>query len=201
MGKITSGLYVRARNGLRLRDEKVRRLARSVRAALPWLTDADQPTVRGWAQLEVLADQAFAVLRVAGITSNGTEPRRLLTDFRQLKTAQLAYAQALGMSPAARLQIQVAGEDKALDLAALAVEHRDTTDDAKQAWQCAHADGCDAPAYSTAPIPLCREHNEAMNVGRDGARPSPEAQDARETRELEATKDAQRRHRQGPAAR
>jgi hypothetical protein len=102
---------------LRLRDEKVRRLARSVRAALPWLTDADQPTVRGWSQLEVLADQAFAVLRVAGITSNGTEPRRLLTDFRQLKTAQLAYAQALGMSPAARLQIQVAGEDKALDLA------------------------------------------------------------------------------------
>jgi hypothetical protein len=73
--------------------------------------------VRGWSQLEVLADQAFAVLRVAGITSNGTEPRRLLTDFRQLKTAQLAYAQALGMSPAARLQIQVAGEDKALDLA------------------------------------------------------------------------------------
>ena len=168
---------------------------------MPWLTDADQPTVRGWSQLEVLADQAFAVLRVAGITSNGTEPRRLLTDFRQLKTAQLAYAQALGMSPAARLQIQVAGEDKALDLAALAVEHRDTTDDAKQAWQCAHADGCDAPAYSTAPIPLCREHNEAMNVGRDGARPSLEAQDARETRELEATKDAQWRHRQGPAAR
>jgi hypothetical protein len=186
MGKITSGLYVRARNGLQLRDEKVRRLARSVRAALPWLTDADQPTVRGWSQLEVLADQAFAVLRVAGITSNGTEPRRLLTDFRQLKIAQLAYAQALGMSPAARLAIQVAGEDKAVDLAALALEHRDdaTTIDAKNADDnsdsrasggqdeasglCAHQGGCQAPAWATGgPLPLCQRH--ASEVARETA--------------------------------
>jgi hypothetical protein len=99
MGKITSGLYVRARNGLRLRDEKVRRLARSVRAALPWLTDADQPTVRGWSQLEVLADQAFAVLRVAGITSNGTEPRRLLTDFRQSENRATRLCAGVGHEP------------------------------------------------------------------------------------------------------
>jgi hypothetical protein len=112
-----TGLYVRSTNGLRLRDEKVRRLVRRMRQCMPWLEDADEPAARAWAQIEVLADMAHTILRTIGITSHGGEPRRLLTDFRQLRLAQLQYARELGMTPAARLAIQVSGEGKAFDLA------------------------------------------------------------------------------------
>jgi hypothetical protein len=63
----STSLYVRSAGGLKLRDEKTRRLVRRMRIAMPWLEDADEPTARGWAQIEILADMAHQVLRTIGI--------------------------------------------------------------------------------------------------------------------------------------
>jgi hypothetical protein len=54
LAAVTTGLYVRASSGKRLRDRKVGRLVHRMRQAMPWLTDADEPA-RAWAQLEVSA--------------------------------------------------------------------------------------------------------------------------------------------------
>jgi hypothetical protein len=85
---------------------------------MPWIDDSDAPACRAWAQLEILSDQAYAVLRTVGILNREGEPRRLLTDIRQLRQAQLAYARELGMTPAARMAIKANGTNAALDLAA-----------------------------------------------------------------------------------
>jgi hypothetical protein len=113
-----TGLYVRSASGLKLRDRKVQRLVRAMRVAMPWLEEADIPTCRAWAQLEILADIAYAMLTRIGIISNNIkcEPRRLLTDYRQLRQAQLSYARELGMTPAARMAIKASGTRAALDL-------------------------------------------------------------------------------------
>jgi hypothetical protein len=86
----STGLYVRSERGLRFRDDKVRRLVRRMRNAIPWLTDADIPACRSWAQIEILAGKAFAVLQTAGIVNDENEPRRLLGDFRARSQAEYA---------------------------------------------------------------------------------------------------------------
>jgi hypothetical protein len=113
----THGLRVRSADGLQLRDRKVQRLVRAMRVAMPWLEESDIPACRAWAQFEILSDRAYAILRSVGLTNRQGEPLRLLKDWRQLRQAQLQYANALGMTPAARLAIQVSGEGKAFDLA------------------------------------------------------------------------------------
>jgi len=93
-----------------------------MRIAMPWLEDCDVPACRAWAQLEILADTAFAVLRKLFIINKEGEPRRLLTDFRQLRQAQLAYERELGMTPAARMGIRANGTRAVFDLAAQLAE-------------------------------------------------------------------------------
>jgi hypothetical protein len=86
-----------------------------------WLEDSDLPASRGWAQMEILCTIAFADLRDRGILNRRGDPRRLLTDFRQLRMAQLAYERELGMTPAARMAIKASGTRAAFDLAAAMV--------------------------------------------------------------------------------
>jgi hypothetical protein len=62
--------------------------------------------------------RAFAALTAQGLTNAQGEPRRLLSEFRQLRQAQLAYERELGMTPAARMAIKANGTRAALDLAA-----------------------------------------------------------------------------------
>jgi len=97
---------------------EVQRLVRSMRIAMPWLEDSDGPAYRAWAQMEILADTAFAVLQQLFIVGKNGEPRRLLTDFGQLRQARLAYERVLGMTPAARVAIQANGSRAPVDLAA-----------------------------------------------------------------------------------
>ena len=108
-----TSLYVRAAPGLRLRDHKVQRLVQRMRQAMPWLKNSDVPMCRSWAQLEVLADAVFAVLRSAGPVTPNLEARRLLDDFRKLRASQVPMAMALGMTPVARMQLRVGGEASA----------------------------------------------------------------------------------------
>lgn len=111
-----SGLYVKSPNGLKLRDRKTQRLVRKMRAAMHWLEDADVPACRAWAQLEILADRAFAYLHALDIVNAKGETRRLVDDIRKLRLAQLAYARELGMTPAARMVIKATGTRAALDI-------------------------------------------------------------------------------------
>ena len=102
-----SGVYLKARPGLILRDRRARRLTEKIRSFCPWLKDSDTPTVRAYAEMEVLTSQLYAALRHAGVLSPDQQgARRLLDDYRRMRTMQLAYAQALGLTPAARRALQ-----------------------------------------------------------------------------------------------
>lgn len=84
---------------------------------MPWLEQSDLPACRAWAELEILSATVFAALTTDGLTNAEGEPRRLLSEFRQLRQAQLAYERELGMTPAARMNIRVSSTRAALDLA------------------------------------------------------------------------------------
>jgi hypothetical protein len=117
--RIKSNLYVKSERALRLRDFKTQRLMRRVKNALPYLTDGDIPAVRGWASLEVMAQQVYAILRNVGPVNEKGEPRRLLSEFRSLRLAQLAFERELGMTPASRMAIKADRTNAAIDVAGL----------------------------------------------------------------------------------
>jgi hypothetical protein len=112
----STGLYVRAAAGFRLRDKKVERLARKVRASLPWLEPSDFPAVRAWAEFEYLCGQVYAVLRAASVVNGAGEAKRLLDDYRKLRLAQATIANSLGMTPASRMALKTSGTRAAFDL-------------------------------------------------------------------------------------
>jgi hypothetical protein len=112
----STGLYVRAAAGFRLRDKKVERLARKVRAALPWLEPSDFPAVRAWAEFEYLCGQVYAVLRASSVVNSAGEAKRLLDDYRKLRLAQAVLSRELGMTPASRMALKTSGTRAAFDL-------------------------------------------------------------------------------------
>jgi hypothetical protein len=96
-----------------------------MRAVMPWLDPSDEPTCRVWAELEILGAGMFVELTANGIVTEKGEPRRLLTEFRQLRTAQFSFERELGMTPAARMTLQVGdSRSRALDLTAQIAEGR-----------------------------------------------------------------------------
>lgn len=113
-----TGLYIKAGNGLKLRHRRVRRVVEKMTINMPWLEPGDMPAARAWAELEILGATVFAELVTNGVTNHEGEPRRLLTELRQLRQGQLAYARELGMTPAARMAIKANGTRAAVDLAA-----------------------------------------------------------------------------------
>jgi hypothetical protein len=121
-----TGLYVKTANGLRDRHRKVRRLVERVRAAMPWLEPSDLPACRAWAELEFLGAHAFNELVAAGLLNARGEPRRLLTDYRQLRQVQLSYERDLGMTPAAQMAMKANGTRAALDLVAAMAKPEET---------------------------------------------------------------------------
>ena len=127
-----TGLYVKAPSGMRVRHRKTRRLVEKMRTQMPWLEPSDLPACRAWAELEILGANAFSELLGSGLLNAEGEPRRLLTDLRQLRQVQLAYARELGMTPAARMAIKANGTRAAVDLAAamaaLAQSHADSNE-------------------------------------------------------------------------
>ena len=116
--RASTGLYVRAAPGLKLRDKKVERLARKARAVMPWLEPADWPTVRAWCELEYLTGQVYAALRTYGVVNPSGEARRLLDDYRKLRQTQIVLSRELVMTPASRMAIRANGGRAPLDLAA-----------------------------------------------------------------------------------
>ena len=123
----STGLYVKSRNGLKLRDQKVRRLLQKLRVVAPWIEDSDSPLARRWCELEILASQIYGELRDGGYTNAEGESRRLLTDYRQLVLAQFALARELGLSPAARKALRANGTKDVFDLPSAMSASEDAT--------------------------------------------------------------------------
>jgi hypothetical protein len=103
-----------------------------------WLRDSTPscptfslPVAKAWAQLEILADCAYTELRENGIFSRGAGDevigRRLLEDFRKLRSVQLPFANALGLTPLSRFQIKAGAEQVAFDIAQAASSRIDAT--------------------------------------------------------------------------
>jgi len=116
--RVKSGLYVKAPAGLKIRDKRVERLARRVRAVLPWLESSDFPTVKAWAELETLASYVYGWLYKTGIVNESGKARRLLDEYRKLRIAQTVLARELGMTPASRIAIKAHSAETAVDIAA-----------------------------------------------------------------------------------
>src|SRR5215469_12101973 len=93
-------LYVRAKPGLVLRDEKVRRLLRKLRIACPWIEDGDTPIARRYCELEVLISQVYAYIRGTSVINQSGEVRRAVDEHRKLTMAQAHLAGLLGLTPA-----------------------------------------------------------------------------------------------------
>jgi phage terminase small subunit len=114
----STGLYVKARNGVRLRDRKVQRLVRKLETIMPWLEPSDLPTARAWCELEVLSAYVYAELRDHGVINAEGDARRLLDDYRKLRATQIVLSRELGMTPASRTAIRAGNRETPLDLVA-----------------------------------------------------------------------------------
>lgn len=109
-------LYLRPGNNLKRRDRAVTRLLSKVRGAAPWLEASDFASLRAWAELELLSRQAYSILRTYGLLNSKGEPRRLLTDYRQLRATQNFIAGQLGLTTSSRIALKSTATNAALDL-------------------------------------------------------------------------------------
>jgi phage terminase small subunit len=70
---------------------------------MPWIQELDIPTCLAWAELEVLAQRVYMELRDQGVINRKGDPRRrLLDDYRRLRSTQIVLSRELGMTPIAR---------------------------------------------------------------------------------------------------
>ena len=97
-----TGVYVKSPKGRATRTRLITGIVLKVREMLPWLQPCDMAAARSWAEFEYIISLAFTELVQNGLTNRKGDSRRLLTDWRQLKLAQLAYERELGMTPSAR---------------------------------------------------------------------------------------------------
>jgi hypothetical protein len=118
-----TGLYAKGSSALRLRARKVAKLVERLRAVAPWIEGSGLPCARSWAECEIFGAAVFRKLAVNGVLNARGEAKRLLNDFQKLKKVQLAYENALGLTPASRMALKASGTGAALDLvAAMAAE-------------------------------------------------------------------------------
>jgi hypothetical protein len=109
-------LYTKAMKGLRIRDVRSTRLARKLMGAAPWLQTVDGPMTRAFAQLETLAEEAYAKIRLDGLVNPETgAPHKLLTEYRSLRRVQAGIAAGLGFLPRDRESMQAISAQSALD--------------------------------------------------------------------------------------
>jgi hypothetical protein len=112
------------------KSEAVRRRTRGVNAMMlrlrtfaPWLQDSDLPVLRGFAELEYLARRVFTLLREEGLLNDKRDARKLLSEYRSLRTAQAALASQLGLTPVARKALVSGGKEGGFDLLNAIAEH------------------------------------------------------------------------------
>src|SRR5579863_6661860 len=89
--RMRHGLWVQSRTALDRRECATRSLIMRARKLMHWITDADMPALRSWAELEIVASQLWINLQDEGPFLPNREPRRVLTEYRQMKLCQLAF--------------------------------------------------------------------------------------------------------------
>jgi phage terminase small subunit len=79
--------------------------------------------------MEILATVVYGRLRDEGLTTPAGEPRKLLAEYRAIRSAQLAIARELGLTPAARRTLASTGKtfDLAAEFAALNAKEAEPT--------------------------------------------------------------------------
>jgi hypothetical protein len=106
------------------RTRGINALMQKLRTIAPWLQDTDLPVLRGFAELEWLARRVFALLKDEGILSPKTnDAKKLLSEYRSLRTAQAALASQLGLTPVARKALVSGGKEGGFDLLNAIAEH------------------------------------------------------------------------------
>ncbi len=118
-----TGIYVKAKTDSRSETNESAVWSARCSSRCPGCNYLTRRSVEPWAQLEVLADQAYAELREGGILNRKSDPRRLLGDFRMLRQTQATLSRELGMTPAARMALKATGTKTGLDLAGLMAAH------------------------------------------------------------------------------
>ena len=122
---VRHAVYVNSPDALKVRARRVSTLVNAAIKQIPSLAQF-VPTVRKWAELEVIRQAAFAgLVQTNGIlTSDGKDitVRRLVHDHRQLALAQLVFERELGLTPMAAANLRADGAAAALDLAEAANE-------------------------------------------------------------------------------
>ena len=122
---VTHGLYLRNNvRALQIRASDVKSIMRKAVDSFPWLREENLPTLRKWAELEVIRRSAFAgilasdggIVFKADRKTNELSLKRLVDDHRKLVMSQLVVERELMMTPAARAQLQ--GGEQAIDLVA-----------------------------------------------------------------------------------
>jgi len=88
-------------SALRLRQRKLRRRVRSLKAQFPVLASAPDHLVQRYAEVDLIAANVFAALIDNDVVTRDGEPKRLLSEYRLLLAELRSVAGALGiLSPA-----------------------------------------------------------------------------------------------------
>lgn len=119
---IRHGVYLRnEQRALQVRSNDVKRLMREAMDMFGWLREENLPTLRKWAELEVVRRAAFvgivqsseksgSILSI-NLKKQEISIKRLVDDWRKLAMGQLVYERELLMTPAARAQLNGADDD------------------------------------------------------------------------------------------
>jgi hypothetical protein len=118
------------KSGNQSANRRTSRLAAKVWDTLPWLKPTDEPSVRAWAQAEIMATELYACLIHEGLLNADGKVTGLLAEWRRTKELQLRLERELGMTPASRAALGVdVARGRAIDLATEIARARETPDD------------------------------------------------------------------------
>jgi hypothetical protein len=108
---VRSTIYARTKTAVRERDRRMERLAKTAYEFLG-LKPSDRPAVKAWAQMELLATEAYHAIR-----RNGVEKSiKLFNDYRMFRGTQLQWAKEIGLTPQARLRLTDGKDEREPDL-------------------------------------------------------------------------------------
>lgn len=99
------------------RSRSARALAERLREIAPWFADTDAPMLRAFCELELIARRMFALIRKDGFLNAKGEVRKLVSEYRAIRSAQKSLADSLGLTPLARRELTSTDNDKGFDFA------------------------------------------------------------------------------------
>jgi hypothetical protein len=112
-------LYSRSPKGLRVRENRSYRLARRLIQLFPFLEKPDFYLMKSFAQVTILIDECYVLIKQEGIRRKNGDPHRFLPELRNLYRVQGDLASRLGLTPRDRAVMKANLTDSALDLAEL----------------------------------------------------------------------------------